>query len=211
MAQAKRNTARRKSSRRKETLFELMLVSVGVVMGAVAVILWKGAQDADGGLGTGIRNMIEHNRKTTITDRTEKKAEPSKPKTSYDFYTVLPEIEVVVPKPEPAAAKSEPAKEEKSEPVSPAQTSETSENDQSSYMLQAGSFRKQSDAERMRAELALMGFRPKIQKVTIQEKGDFFRVRLGPYSDYAEMTRADTTLNSQGIKPLRLKISKGGG
>ncbi len=185
----------------------MTLVCVGVVIGGLAVILWKGAQEADGGLGTGIRNMIEHGRKTTVTDRTEKRTQPAKPKTSFDFYTVLPEIEVVVPKPESAPAGTDDGNPEEAAPVAEVVSSETGD---SSYMLQAGSFRKHADAERMKAELALMGFRPRIQKVTIQEKGDFFRVRLGPFGNYNEMTSTDSALGKQGIDTLRLKIAKGG-
>lgn len=205
MAQAKRNTAGRKPSRGGGTLYELTLVSVGVVIGGLAVILWKGTQEADGGLGTGIRNMIEHGRKTTVTDQTEKKAQPSKPKTSFDFYTVLPEIEVVVPKPEPAPPETDASEPEEAAPAAEEVAAAAGD---SSYMLQAGSFRKHADAERLRAELALMGFRPRIQKVTIQEKGDFFRVRLGPYGSYDEMAGADSALSREGISTLRLKVAK---
>ena len=82
--------------------------------------------------------------------------------------------------------------------------------DRSSYMLQAGSYQRQSDAERLKAELALLGMSSQIQKVTIQDRGDFYRVRLGPYDTHDKMVNADQKLFAQGYKTLRLKISKGG-
>jgi cell division protein FtsN len=77
-------------------------------------------------------------------------------------------------------------------------------------MLQAGSYKNKSDADRLKAELALKGQVSSIQKVSIQGKGDFYRVRLGPYLSYEEMAKADQSLLDQGLKTLRLKISKGG-
>ena len=49
-----------------------------------------------------------------------------------------------------------------------------------------------------------------IQKVTIEGRGDFYRVRLGPYDSYDKMVSADQKLYAQGHKTLRLKMSKDG-
>ena len=77
-------------------------------------------------------------------------------------------------------------------------------------MLQAGSYQNKKDADRLKAELALKGHQSQIQKVTIQGRGDFYRVRLGPYINHNQMVSADDSLAASGIKALRLKISKGG-
>jgi len=77
-------------------------------------------------------------------------------------------------------------------------------------MLQAGSYQRESEAERLKANLALQGMVSKIQKVSIQGKGDFFRVRLGPYPSHQAMAEADKQLSRAGIKALRLKISSSG-
>lgn len=45
------------------------------------------------------------------------------------------------------------------------------------YIMQCGAFKQLEDAERMKAELAFIGF-----QATVLSKGEWHRVRLGPYS-----------------------------
>ena len=49
-------------------------------------------------------------------------------------------------------------------------------------MLQAGSFGAAADADRMQANLALLGFESHVQRVTIDDDV-FNRVRIGPIGD----------------------------
>jgi len=49
-------------------------------------------------------------------------------------------------------------------------------NSNKSYIMQCGAFKQLADAERMKAELAFIGF-----QATILSKGEWHRVRLGPY------------------------------
>jgi cell division protein FtsN len=210
MAQAKRKHRASPASRKKYSYQGLGMLLVGMVIGSLATILWQGMKVADGGVGTGIRQMIDQSRdkdqeeiaqqSVSVEDR------PVEQQTNFDFFTVLPEIEVVVPPSETEPIVTEPQKE-----TSQAQTgSEKPAVASSAYMLQAGSYKNKSDADRLKAELALKGQVSSIQKVSIQGKGDFYRVRLGPYLSYEEMAKADQSLLDQGLKTLRLKISKGG-
>ena len=79
----------------------------------------------------------------------------------------------------------------------------------SAYMLQVVSYGQQADAERLKAKLAQEGMRASIQKVSIENK-DYFRVRIGPYSDYGTMTSDDYKLSKLGFKAMRLRISRAG-
>ena len=88
----------------------------------------------------------------------------------------------------------------------PAQEKEPSS--QSHYMLQAGSFREADAADHLRAQLTLAGYRPIKQQVTIQGQGQFYRVRIGPFIDMAQMEAANRRLTAMGIKTLRLKVSR---
>ncbi|GAA4358544.1 SPOR domain-containing protein [Kangiella marina] len=45
------------------------------------------------------------------------------------------------------------------------------------YIMQCGAFKQLADAERMKAELAFIGF-----QATVLSKGEWHRVRLGPYN-----------------------------
>ncbi|MBV8805892.1 MAG: SPOR domain-containing protein, partial [Sinobacteraceae bacterium] len=66
----------------------------------------------------------------------------------YDFYEMLPNFEVVVPEKE---------KDVKRDPPATAQIER-----QGVYVLQAGSYRNEADADRVRAQLAMQGIDAKV-------------------------------------------------
>jgi cell division protein FtsN len=140
------------------------------------------------------------------------------PKPRFDFYTLLPEMEVVVPDeevapPPPAppvqhpAAASKPAAQQP-EPAPPAATATPKSIPAETYMLQAGSFRNGAQAERFKAELALLGLETSIQKVTIDNKDTYHRVRVGPFHDTVSLNKARSRLSQQGIESSVIKIRK---
>ncbi len=111
----------------------------------------------------------------------------SKPK--YDFYSVLPEMEVVVPEAELKAAPARPA-----DPAAAA----------TRYVLQAGSFRNNADADALKARLILAGLRAQVQAVSVNGS-NWYRVRIGPFNDLAALDAARTTLKSNGIEGIALR------
>ncbi len=195
----------------------------GLVVGAVAASFFMGLNSNDPeSIGRGIEHMISASR-----DRFENEAPPSpaspvkKPSTEFDFYMLLPEIEHIVPeqtatddREETAGTNAPPvppadAGTAAAQPVADAPTAPAPAQDGSRYELQAGAFVRMADADRLKAELALKGLSARIQKVSIQGRGDFFRVRLGPFASTAELESADRQLAGLGIDALRLKISGG--
>ena len=50
-----------------------------------------------------------------------------------------------------------------------------------------------------------------IQKITIEGKGEYHRVRLGPYENLEQLDATAAQLQKMGIKVLRLKVKKGEG
>jgi cell division protein FtsN len=71
--------------------------------------------------------------------------------------------------------------------------------DKSAYLLQAGAFKGQEDAEGMKVKLALIGFEARI--VTAEVNGvTFYRVRVGPYAQIEDMNRARSRLAENGIE-----------
>ena len=191
------------------------MLLAGIVIGSLGTLLWQGYQSRDGEVGSGIRKMIESSRQQAEVE-VEQQTEPTIPtepqQTNYDFFTVLPEIEVVVSDQDPPETNTPVQKKEpdQSETDSSESKEPASSQQQSAYMLQAGSFNRFSDAERQKASLALIGLSSVIQKITIQGRGDFYRVRLGPYINHGEMVDVDERLRQEGIKALRLKVSKAG-
>jgi cell division protein FtsN len=106
---------------------------------------------------------------------------PDKPR--FDFYKILPGAE------EPKTAK---APETQTKPVD-------------RLWLQAGAFASESDAENLRARLALSGWEAAIQTATLPDKSLRYRVRLGPYDNTDELNRIKTDLGKNGFDAAVIK------
>lgn len=106
---------------------------------------------------------------------------------AYDFYTLLPEMEVPVPDSEPTAAGLPPT------PVAPG-----------SYVVQVGAFRTLKDADARKAELALLGIVSAIQVITI-DSNTLHRVRIGPISDLGRLDQVRSTLRQNNIPFMLLR------
>jgi cell division septation protein DedD len=147
-------------------------------------------------------------------DAPQAQALPPKPR--FDFYTLLPEMEVVVPEeeiapPPPAPPVQRPAPEtrpaaQQPVPATPAATAPAKATPAETYLLQVGSFRNGEQAERFRAELALLGMQTSIQKVTIDNKDTYHRVRVGPFRDTGSLNTARSRLSKKGIESSVIKI-----
>ncbi len=121
----------------------------------------------------------------------ESAEKPAVAKPRFDFYTILPEMEVVVSAPDVVTERESPAT---------AGTPPAAETG-GSYMVQMGSFHKFSDADRMKASLAMLGVEAEIQKVNVNGGEVFHRVRSIPLSrDEANQLRA--RLQQQNINSL---------
>jgi len=104
----------------------------------------------------------------------------------FDFYEVLPNQELDLnPEIEPADLQSP-------------------RRDNAQYLLQVGSFRKESDADRRRGELALLGLDASIEAGE-GDNGRWFRVYLGPFASRSEMARARTLTAEADMDTLLLK------
>jgi cell division protein FtsN len=121
-------------------------------------------------------------------------AKPKKPR--YDFFTVLPEMEVVVPEQELSA------KAINSEPEPDTATP----GQRKTYILQVGSFRNPSDAEQMKARLALLGSVATTQSVTVNGQ-TWHRVRIGPFSGAREADEARRMLADNQIDTLVMEAN----
>jgi len=120
----------------------------------------------------------------------------------FEFYRLLPEMEVAIPDDEidalpPPAAAPRPA-----EPTAPATPSTPAR-----YLLQAGSFQTFNDADRLKAQLALIGIEANIQSVQLQGGDTWHRVRIGPLSDSSDIARLKERLESNGIDSILLRVS----
>ncbi len=131
----------------------------------------------------------------------------SAPKPRFDFYTILPEMEVVVPDPEPEAG-STPASAPAIASAAPVVTAGAQANAAAAYyMLQMGSFRKFGDADKLKASLALVGIEAEIQKFTLEGGEVFHRVRSGPYTS-GQVNTLRARLAQNNINSLVIKLKK---
>jgi cell division protein FtsN len=191
MAKARRSSSR---SGKKSRGFPSLIV--GLLLGAA--LMW-GAQHyyyRDSKPFAGFANLFSVGKKSSDSGETPKPAEAERPpKPKLDFYTILPESETVLP--EPKAGK----KTAKAEPP------EAGVN----YLLQAGAFGNHEDADHLKAKLTLSGLETHIEKVAIEGKSAYYRVRLGPYSSIEALDAASAKLAQLGIKALRIKVKKSAG
>ena len=109
----------------------------------------------------------------------------------FTFYDLLPAAEFVVPENVPS-----PETDTRPEAVV----------EPGVYVLQAGSFSTNNDADRRRAELALQGIESHIQRVAINDR-DYFRVYVGPTDDLDELNLLRSRLRAAKIDVLRIRLS----
>ena len=109
-------------------------------------------------------------------------------KPDYDFYSVLPEMEVVIPKEELEQQAARNSKEY-------------------SYILQLASFKNQQDAEELKARIAFSGQIAYIQSIDVNGT-QWHRVRVGPFDSSREADKQKRQLEQNGHKALVLKETK---
>jgi cell division protein FtsN len=126
---------------------------------------------------------------------------PDKPR--FDFYKILPGAE------EPKSSVDRRAADKGAErpldkvPDTGKGTGVTKPADR--FWLQAGAFASASDAENMKARLALSGWEASVQAVSLPDKTVRYRVRLGPYDNTDELGRVKTELGSRGFDVAVIK------
>jgi hypothetical protein len=108
----------------------------------------------------------------------------------YDFYEMLPKFEVVVPEKEREVRRDVP-----NAPIERPGV----------YVLQAGSYRKLEDAQRIRAQLALQGVDATVQRVAV-DADVWHRVRVGPVNDLPELNRLRGKLRSADLDALVIRV-----
>lgn len=161
-------------------------------------------------------------------------AGPAKPK--YDFYTLLPESEVIVPPdampPPPAAAltpeqlakadaeRAEAALNGQVPPALPTASSTPPAGTptpppsvakaplSTQFFLQAGSFRKQADADKVRAQIILLGQNVQVESGTVREE-IWYRVLVGPFASREQLGAAQKQLAASGFGNLLLQQRQG--
>jgi cell division protein FtsN len=168
----------------------------------------KMAQELISGKPEADRQVVENPQKQAlaikpqVAESVEKKAEPpvvtatvsaipEPEEPRYDFYTILPQAEVVVPDYEIKTR----VREElvgKSKAVK--------------YVMQAGSFREAAEADHQKAKLALLGIEARVEKAKVGSV-IWHRVKIGPYDNPTSVTTIKELLQKNGFAVI---VTEGG-
>jgi cell division protein FtsN len=138
---------------------------------------------------TDLNKIKQKKTSETTKPETQQKQEPK-----FNFYTILPELEVLIPEDEIRPP-------ENKTPVGDARGSEPAKR----YILQVGSFRNKQDAEKLKATVALLGLEASINQVTI-DRERWHRVRIGPVSNRSELNRNISLLQRNNINAMAMEL-----
>jgi cell division protein FtsN len=200
-------------------------LAAGLTIGAFVVFLMK----LEPGSGDVKRTQPEQQQAERTAQAAKTPPSPEQPvKPKYDFYTLLPESEVIVP-PEAVPEKTPPVPAQPvPPPAKPVTVEEAAKIDTAraqaalsgqtpppappvlkpaattQYFLQAGSFRKQADADKVRAQIILLGQAVKVESGTVKEE-TWYRVLVGPFSNREQLTVAQKQLGGAGFNNLLLQ------
>ena len=179
----------------------MFTLAVGLVGGWAGTIMYNGMKSGDPDrIGAGLKQLFTESQEGEVANTASKIAPSTDPvRTSFEFYTVLPDVERVVSV-EETAPRTQTSKE-------PVKKSVKIQDTDGYYMLQVGSYSKQSIAEKMKARLAITRFESAIQRVNIQGQGQIFRVQVGPFRTMGQLEKANRKLEQMGFKTLWLKVS----
>ncbi|MDZ7854435.1 MAG: SPOR domain-containing protein [Halomonas sp.] len=154
--------------------------------------------------------------------------EPTMP--TFEFYTLLPESEVIAPggkvpastatPPErPATADTATREDPIAQVIAANLDADTTGQDDrqdtqatnepttdARFVLQAASFREAGDASKLADRLRDFGLLAKISEVKAGGGDTWHRVQVGPYSDRRELNRAQDLMVTQGIEPLLIQL-----
>lgn len=119
-------------------------------------------------------------------DATAKSGQAAQPRQRFDFYKILPGTEEAVTdkefkRPAPTAAKEV-------------------------YFLQVAAFQNPSDADNMKARLALAGIEAQIQTATLPNGQVWHRVRVGPFESQEELGKSRAALKENNIEANLIKV-----
>ena len=116
----------------------------------------------------------------------DKPAKAAEAKPRFDFYKILPGTEEAVTD-----------KEFKRAP--PASNKEV-------YFLQVAAFQNPSDADNLKARLALAGIEAQIQTATLPDGRVWHRVRVGPFSNKEELGKSRAALKENNLEANLIKV-----
>jgi len=174
---------------------------VGLFVSLLFYIMSNSSVSPNKSISDSVHHLIDKFKDTREVRTSKEKAPPppedgKKDKPKFDFYTILPELEVVIPDHDLVDEGKQNANDSKGK---------TQQSGPSRYIIQAGSFRSLEQADRLKARLALYGIEATIQTVTINNNDTWHRVRIGPMTDLTAINKTRKRLQDNGIATMVVK------
>ncbi|MBV1912943.1 MAG: SPOR domain-containing protein [Cycloclasticus sp.] len=134
----------------------------------------------------GIHNEVRDVKKPTPTAK--KPIDSNKPR--FDFYQILPDMEIVIPEHEIEERR---------------RLEGTGKSKPGTFIIQIGSFRKANQADTLKARLALLGIESTVQ--TVNQSGSIWhRVKSGPYTSFRMVDKIQNRLHHNNIDSIAIKL-----
>ena len=204
--ETQRGTPARPLAKRKQSRSCVWWFLLGIALGVVA-----------GNFISTRREATDRQPDATVSPNREPRSAPVLP--SFKFQEILSDTSVEVgdkgPPPPPPAPRPQPPAEQPP-PVGEAPTTSPSAVPQpaesapaarsGTYVVQAGSFTSAADAERRKAELALLGISSKVQTATLPSGKTAYRVRTGAYSSKQSAEQVRAQLKRNGKEGMTIPI-----
>ena len=185
---ARKKSAPRKARRGAAAPSRLPAFAAGLLVGALvtaALFLYEPGQ---------VRELA------ALGDAVKNEASQGERRPRFEFYTMLPEKEIVIPE----TSLDEPPPPATGTDRTPSATLAPDEG--ARYLLQVASLRKHEDADRLKARLALLGLESSIQTVSVDGSETWHRVRVGPFTGRAALNEARVQLKQNDYDVLVIKL-----
>lgn len=175
---------RRSSAQSSNILPAWIWLTLGILIGlGIAMLTRFNGRYADEGR---TNTTTQHQQNAQTTEQSTKR--------KFDFYTLLPELEIVIPHDETRAP------QQKSTNIKPSTHT-------GGYLLQAGSFQKFNEADSLKARLALLGVEAHIQSVEVNNS-KWHRVRIGPSNDRQALEQLRKRLRTNHIDTILMQAKQ---
>lgn len=191
----------RATRKKKKSLPGFVWLLSGLAIGLfVAFIVYldkqpENSQDFGSAVQQELKKLKQQAKKKNASTST-KTSTSTKKQQKFNFYTILPELEVLIPE-------SETRPPETKNQATSNHTKKPSTNKQ--YVLQVGSFQNLTDAKKLKANLAFLGIEANIQHVTVNNQA-WHRVRTGPYTNMQQLYQNKKLLKKNEINAISMEL-----
>ena len=194
--------------KQKKSLPGFVWLLSGLAIGLfVAFIVYLDKQpENETDFGTAVQQELEKLKQQAKQDSSQKSSaqqseqSTEKKEQKFNFYTILPELEVLIPESE-----TRPPEVKTTTSPTTSGTQPTASKDATLYVLQVGSFQNLADAEKLKANLAFLGMQADIQKVVVNRQS-WHRVRTGPYHDKKQLYQSQKLLKKNDIPAIPMEL-----